>query len=72
MSYLISWECVIAAAVLLPSLLITLWHLRQSLAALFMPRVKNPATFKFQKKRSSLPRIKKPFSVDPVTRHAKL
>jgi hypothetical protein len=45
---------------------------KTKLAALFMPRVKNPATFKFQKKRSSLPRIKKPFSVDPVTRHAKL
>jgi hypothetical protein len=70
MPYPISWECVIAAALLIMSLLMTLWHLRQSLTALFMPSVKDPATVKFQK--SNRRAEKKPFSVDPVTRHAKL
>jgi hypothetical protein len=50
MSYLISWEYVIPAAVLIASLLMTLWQLRQPLTALFMPSVKNPERFKFQKK----------------------
>jgi hypothetical protein len=72
MPYPMSWECVIAAAVLIMSLLMTLWHLRQNLTALFMPSVKDPATVNFQKKQSSSLKINKPFSVDPVTRHAKL
>ena len=50
MLYFMSWECVIAAAVLIMSLLMTLWHLRQSLTALFMPSVKDPATVNFPKK----------------------
>jgi hypothetical protein len=36
MAYLISWECVAAAAVLLSTLLMTVWNLRLTLTALFM------------------------------------
>ena len=72
MPYPMSWECVIAAAVLIMSLLMTFWHLREILAALFMPPVNNPATFKFHQKQLSPPKIKEPFGVHPVTRHASL
>jgi hypothetical protein len=65
MADLIVVGCVAEAAVLLPSLLMTVWHLRLTLAALFMPSFKTTAVLHLAggKENSRSAQIAKTFSI---------